>query len=310
MEIEKISFKELGDDGAYEMLDTLGGEEKKFALEIIESFRDEDLEIPSAFSVTDGAMLVRAYFQGDFYFTYPIMLSDSADISAAIDKTLRYAMLEAITPTFECVPREGLDLFFDNGYRHLVINKSQFDPSDETYSVTVRNEEMISPFYPEGEYEDITLFPLVDEDFRDYARLCRDVENNKYWGYDYREDFEADVPDEIFLKNAKKDYATHSSVALSVKKESTFLGEALISCFDFKGGADISIRLLPEYHGKGYGKKTLFALLEICRGLGLRVAYARVFNENLPSIALFSSLADGEKEKDGVTVFDFKLYES
>ena len=66
MEIEKISFKELGDDGVYEMLNTLGSEEKKFALEIIESFRDEDFEIPSAFSVTDGAMLVRAYFQGDF----------------------------------------------------------------------------------------------------------------------------------------------------------------------------------------------------------------------------------------------------
>ncbi len=309
MEIEKISFKELGYDDVFGMLETLPEDEKRLAREIVESFDGEDFEIPCAFSVTDGVMLVRAYFKGFFYFMYPIPISENANLSAAIDKTLRYAMLESIIPQFEGVTEEGLEVFRSIGCRHLNIEKSQFDEDGETYSVIVQNEKMLSLFLPQGEFEDITLYPLVDEDTADYARLCRDTENNKYWGYDCREDFEPDAPDSVFIENAKRDYRAQSAVALSIKKGKTFLGEALVSCFDFKGGADISIRIIRSRQGKGYAKKALEALLEICRKMELGTVYARVFNENLPSMSLFSKRADSKKEKDGITVFTFKLYE-
>ncbi len=104
MKIEKISFAELGTDEIEKMLSLLSGAERENVVEIIDGFSEEDFEIPAAFSLTDGAIVIRAFFEGEFYFIYPIEIRDDADICLAIDRTVRYAMLEGVVPVFECVP--------------------------------------------------------------------------------------------------------------------------------------------------------------------------------------------------------------
>ena len=307
MKIEKISFVEVGEEKLSKMLSALPEDERLEAEAVIEDFENQGFIIPFAFSVTDGVIVVRGIYNDDIFFVFPIEISEKTDISAAINKVLRFAMLEGIEPHFECVPREALGLFFDEGYRHLGIEISPYDDTDKTYTVIVKNECMLVKTPPEYEGEEIELSLISADYITEYARLCRDVENNKYWGYDYRDDYPVECPDIVFAEDARDGLITNSSITYLITKDGVLLGEALISCFDFKGGADLSIRIFPEYQRQGYADKALTAVLELSSKLGLRYLYARVFKENLPSIRFFERRCDEASEADGVQVFIFKV---
>ena len=77
--------------------------------------------------------------------------------------------------------------------------------------------------------------------------------------------------------------------------------------FDGRGGAEMAIRLLPEYCGKGYGKKLALALIELGRQMTLSDLYAVVDAENLISKNLFSSVMEKTYEDDFTATFRIEL---
>ena len=304
MKIDKISFLSADEKDVGGLLLGISQGEREEALSIIEYYLSYGSDFSFAFALFDGALLVRCFDGAEYFFAFPHSLREGADIGAAIEKCVRYAVFEEIEPVFAGVPADEAALFFSLGFRH--INADSESPESDTYRVTLKNECSLVSEYPEASNKVVSLSRLTGEDEADYARLCRDENNNKYWGYDFREDYEG-CSDAFLLELAERDFLSSSALSFAIRTKNCFLGEALLSNFDFKGGADISIRILPEHQKKGYASSTLSLLFEIAESIGLTALYAGVDAENVPSLALFSKNADERSDKDGIVIFKYYL---
>ena len=77
----------------------------------------------------------------------------------------------------------------------------------------------------------------------------------------------------------------------------------ILYSFDFRGGAEIGVRLLPEYGRHGYGREALetfifYALYTI----GLSSVKAKCYKENTASYKMLSSVMQKDGS-DGVFAF-------
>ena len=288
MKIDKISFSPYGSDNFFGLMESLSEEEREAAEEIVDFYVSGSQGAEFAFAVVSGNLLIRAYAEEEYSFLFPY----------------EYASLEEIEPIFEAVPTEYTELFSELGFRHIRVEPDSAD--EESRRVQLMNE--LSLF--EGELKAslgaLSLSQIEDSDAVDYARLWRDEANNKYWGYDFREDH-ADADDGFFVELARRELSSASALSLAVRSGNTFVGEALLSCFDYKGGADLSIRILPDFQRMGYAKATFEMLKRIASEIGLVKLYARVYEENIPSIRLFEAKADEKRREDDILIFTYYL---
>ncbi len=278
-----ISFTDGGGICAEEIAGALSpssGEIYGEILEIIESFSefsDEGCEF--GFAVHNNSLLVRIY-DGEMYaFVYPIALCDGVDERESLSEIGKYAVREEIPLVFCDVPSEcteTLDELFRFTERH---------GSDDGYTVRVLTELSLIPDIPKVCDGVLSLSPLCEGDIPDYARLCRDAELNKYWGYDVREDA-PDAPDGYFYDTARRGMDDGTSLTLAVRREGAFVGEAVIWGFDLNGGASLAFRILPEFQKMGYGGRALALLIRLGEELGLLEMRASVKQENIPSMKL------------------------
>lgn len=303
MNIKKIEFASR--EKILKEISSFSDSKKKKALSVVESY-PEDEDIDFSFANVCGCMAIRAFDMGRYSFVFPYELTEGADVCRAVSQIVRYCMLEELEPVFVGVPSDRMSVFFELGYRHADIDAES--PDSSTYRVSLKSECMMLSDFPEADCEAISLQPLDEGDISDYARLVRDRENNKYWGYDPFIDY-PDASDELLFDIAKREFEYSSAIILAVKKNGAFIGEASFHCFDFKGGADISVRILPEHQRKGYGGQVLSLLFEIAAEIGLVAVCARVDNANVASLSLFSRDADEEENDGHETVYTYRLYE-
>ena len=297
-----ILFYDIRENRPADILDRLPLPRKE-ALEVIECYADSDADV--AVSGAFGCLLVRIYDGGEYLFSYPYPLTESADESGAVEEVALYALREGLPLLFCDVPRESLPLLL-MGFRHADVDAE--DETAETYRVTVKSECSLIKKAPEVTYGEVTLRELRDSDREPYARICLDAENNKYWGYDFRED-EPDADAEYFMSVAKNERALGTAISFAVLSGGEFVGEAALYAFDCRGGAEMAIRILPEYQGRGLSGDILLALFEVCRRIGLIRLYAEVFSENRPSVAFCSRHMETLSDEGGRVVFIKSFYE-
>ena len=273
------------------------------ALEIMESYLDggADAAISGAF----GCLLVRIYDSGEYLFSYPYPLTESADEAGAVEEIALYARREGLPIVFVDVPRESLPVLM-MGFRHADIDAE--DENADSYRVTVKSECSLIKKAPRVTYGKVTLRELCDEDREAYAEICLDAENNKYWGYDFRED-NPDADADFFINTAKYERAIGTAISFVVLCDGVFIGESAIYGFDCRGGAEAAIRILPEFQGRGLAGDIILATFEVCREMGLMRLYGEVFAENKPSIAFCTKHMEIISDDDGRVVFMKKLYE-
>ena len=297
-----ITFYAISENGKNEIAERLPLP-REDALEIIESYAEggADAAISGAF----GCLLVRIYENGEYIFSYPYPLIESADESGALEEIALYAKREGLPLVFFDVPRESLPILM-TGFRHADIDAE--DEYADTYRVTVKSECSLIKEAPEVTYGEVTLRELCDSDIEEYARICLDAENNKYWGYDFRED-EPEADAEFFMSTAKNERAIGTAISFAVLHGGAFVGEAALYAFDCRGGAEMAIRILPEYQGRGLSGDILSALFEICREIGLVRLYAEVFTENSPSVACCSKCMERLSDDGTRVVFIKNFYE-
>lgn len=137
----------------------------------------------------------------------------------------------------------------------------------------------------------VVLSDLTAEDKEAFCRLYTDEENNRYWGYDYREDLGdgAPTPDYFFgFQQSLKDRCEEYSLA--VRRGGALAGEAVFHNFDFHGGVEVGIRILKEEQGKGLARAGLVAMIKYAKDiLGVSRVKAKCFKENAPSKAVLLS---------------------
>lgn len=280
-----LTFDILTKENADEIIDRLlvkmPEADVDYVGEIIQSLLlDEECEY--AVSSYRGCLLIRIFDQ-KYMFLYPVAVMDDADEGIAAEHIRKYAVKEEIPLIFTDVPREGLSNLLPL-FRHANIDAE--DREGESFRVRIMSEAALLEQIPTADYQDVFLDEITADDDQDYARLSKDKETNLYWGYDYSADVENPC-DSYFREMAENEFYRGVALTFAVRYYGRFVGEASLYSFDLLGGAECSVRILPEYRGEGIAHMTLFALENVAREIGLTHLCATVDEQNIISKKLF-----------------------
>jgi len=300
-----ISFKIITDETKKDILrqlENLSESEYESALEIVLSLSFDEDDVEYAISAIAGCLLVRVFDMGRYFFLYPYEISEDADVISAIDAVSEYAMREEIPLVFSDVPKDAVSSFF--GFRHMDLDAE--DECADSYRVRIKTEcELVSEI-PNVTRGRVTLNAISEEDVGEYARLCKDKNVNKYWGYDYSLDA-IEPADEYFFDTACDEFARGISISMAIRTEDAFCGEAVIYAFDGKGAAEFAIRLLPEFHGRGLGVESVLAIADVAKSIGLTTLRSKIFSKNLPSVAMLKKVTDKWNTDGDTLIFTINL---
>ena len=189
----------------------------------------------------------------------------------------------------------------DAGDKGLRTSKLQYLPAElgAKVRIRVRNELAYLDKIPLLTSERLTLDAMNEGDKEAYNRLCLDDERNRWWGYDYRKDLKGELTEDYFLEVTKQDFQNKLAVNFAIRQEGTFIGEAVLYNFDYKGSAELGCRILPEYAGNGYGAEAFRRAAEwSIYQLGLYRLKGKCYKENEVSRKMLSACMrpDGEDE--------------
>lgn len=252
------------------------------------------------YSYFSGNLIIRFYSdEVGYHFEAPIRLTDNADVRGAYVKISEYCRLEAIPEIIVGIPSDERELVL-RGAEHY----NQGEDNDGTYAIEILTECMLCDELPECLFGDVYLGEFAESYADEYAKLVKNVNLNKHFGYNITDD----LPDGSgidFIKFVRDEFETGESMTfaatvLSDSSENVFVGEGVLYAFDGRGGASVSFRVLPDYHRRGIGRKIFLGLVKIADSLGLKTLYAGVMKENLASAALltpFSSSSCEDEEK-------------
>ena len=283
-----------------ELVDTM-----EWLQDITESAKEEGGEILLS---EEAGCLVCAYAEEGvpqaFFYPAPLLKKNSEEIALGIISD--YCRRGEICEVVSAIPEEKLPLAL-HGVRH-----ARLDGAGEGYfTLTVETECMLTSDFPELMYDDIYLSEPTSNFADEYKRLIMDEGVNKYTGYDVRRKT-PDKESAYIVEEARREFEMGKSVTAFAtiageNGENLFIGEGVLYRFDGRGGAEMSVRLLPEYCGNGYGKKLALALIELGRQMTLSHLYAVVNAENLISKNLFSSIMEKTYDDDFTAIFKIDL---
>lgn len=256
-----------------------------------------------AFDYSDDVLYVRIYDGERYVFPLPFMLSDETDAEGACLSLASYATRELIPFIITDVPRDELE-FLCSVFPH--VDAFTYEDDDDSFYVKINNECDMLDSVPSLRLDGILLDEILDSDKQRYAQLCRDRGLNKYWGYDADVDNPDGDPD-LYLSVARREIEDGVALALAIREGGEFVGEATIYGFDYRGTAQIAVRVLPSCHGRGIGSRATRALIELCRNIGVTVVKAEILNENENSIKMTSKYMTVEKRTESKTLFTLSL---
>lgn len=188
-------------------------------------------------------------------------------------------------PQVEFINRED-----DSGVQGLRTSKMQYQPIKllDKYHVFVNN-----PIF-DVEYEflsdkEISIDKILEKDKTSYNRLCLDDKLNKYWGYDYTADVDKkDVTFDTFYDMQKQDFENKENMSFAIRLNGEFIGETVLYNFTSNQIAELGIRLLPEFQGKGYAKRAYLLTRNFATKNGLKV-FSKCHKQNEPSKNMLQS---------------------
>ncbi|MBR3715348.1 MAG: GNAT family N-acetyltransferase [Clostridia bacterium] len=301
-----ISFKELNEENSSLLAAELTSENAALRAdveEIISSFAGSLDEAGFAFCLSEEFLLVRIFDGEGYIFVYPIALTDDADAKVALEKLRLYAVREEI-PLILCdVPESSLSEVEDH-FRYT----EAYAEDDDGASFTVKTLTEISraPDIPNITDGKLSLRHLAEDDIPDYARLSKNTELNKYWGYDYRAD-NKNPSDRYFYDVAHRAFDDGVALSLAVDHDGKFVGEATLWGFDLLGSCEIGFRILPEWQGRGFGSSTLALLTKLCDELGIRCIRASVMKENIISLSIIEKKMSLYRQTDSINYYMYEL---
>lgn len=175
----------------------------------------------------------------------------------------------------------------DSGDAGLRKSKMQYSPVQlvDKYNLAIHRSFDALSVYPEIPTPRLVLRAIADEDAEEFARLAADDVLNRYWGYDWRENArEENPPASWFLEDVRKDFKQKNELPLGVYFEGKLVGEVVLHNFGYQAEAEIGMRILPEWQGKGFAREALISLMDYgFIKLNLEKIEAKCFRENTAS---------------------------
>lgn len=182
----------------------------------------------------------------------------------------------------------------DSGDPGLRTSKQQYHPIGmaNKHLVHINSPAKWLDKFPVISSADIVLTQLRESDKEAYFSLNTDIENNRYWGYDYREDIgiTGAVNENTFFDSVQYDMRTGDSLNFAVRlsENGEMIGECILWNFTADGCAELGCRLQPSYHGKGYGKAAFGALADFAQQTMKLKVWARCHLPNEASFRMIS----------------------
>ena len=217
------------------------------------------------------------------------------------------ATAQAFARTFAVNGVRWLNREDDADDKGLRTSKLQYRPAflAEKYCFEVENELYALREIPTIRTERLTLSPLTEADREAYNRLCLDDERNRWWGYDYRKDWNGEPLETYFLNVTREDFAGHTALNFAVRLDGTCIGEAVFYNFTGRGTAELGCRIAPEFAGNGYGAEAFAAAADWgLYELQLTAVVAKCYKENLASLRMLSAAM--RKTGEDETFFHFR----
>ena len=255
-----------------------------------------------AAAIASGSLVFRIY-DGEYVFTCPVTLSKSASVTDACEEIRRYAIREEIPVTVIDVGLYELP-YVEEAFRFC--ESFEMDEDGEVFVVRPLTEAGRIEELPEIFGSKCALTPIFRDDIPDFARLCRNENTNRLFGYNYKEDYEA-APDEHFYDVMKYEEGAGLSISFAIRCEGEFAGEASLFGFDYLGGARVAIRLLPEFYGRGLGSEALSLILNFARDIDIKTLETAVKKENAPSIKMTGKFMSYIRDDGDTAVFKIDL---
>ena len=153
--------------------------------------------------------------------------------------------------------------------------------------------------------ERLTLTALRPGDKEAYNALCLDDDRNRWWGYDFRKDYDGTPYEDYFLAVAREDCARSRAVNFAVRLDGALIGEVVLYRFDSRGGAELGCRVSPDFAGHGYGTEAFAAVADwALYRLHLAHVVAKCYKENDASYRMLSSCMHRAGEDETFFYFD------
>ncbi len=183
----------------------------------------------------------------------------------------------------------------DAGDGGLRKSKLQYNPVElvdkyDVFAYTVLDSVKVLPTLSS---ERLTFGEITAKHKDEFFNLEYDLERNKFWGYDWRNDYSSPTSDD-FLKIIQDDFKNRVELPLGIFLGEKLIGEVVLHAFGYDNDCEVGVRLLPEYTGFGYASEAVKTLIDYALyELDISTVHAKCFKENLKSKKML--LASGMK---------------
>ena len=196
----------------------------------------------------------------------------------------------------------------DMGLEGLRTSKLQYKPIELKHKYYMYAKTLFDKIKPDGniEGERISLTDIEDTDAQEFFKLSSDFENNKYWGYDPREEDNFENTPEYFISFVKEMKQTKEEYSLAIRYKGEFAGEVVFHNMDVFGSVEIGVRLLTKFRGLGIGTEATKLASEYAKKIGAKKIIMKCFKENTASYNMIKKAGFTETHQTDTHTF-FKL---
>ncbi len=180
----------------------------------------------------------------------------------------------------------------DSGDMGLRKSKLQYLPAAllDKYNIAVKRTFDSLSEMPVIHTERLVLKEVAEEDAAAFAAMDKDDELNRYWGANWRDYAPKNPSDKWFLKDIRSDFKKKRELPLGIYFENSLVGEVVLHRFGYQSEAEIGMRVMRPWQGRGFAREALLGLMEygFCK-LGLERIEACAYKENAPSVYALKS---------------------
>lgn len=180
----------------------------------------------------------------------------------------------------------------DSGDMGLRKSKLQYLPAAllDKYNIAVKRTFDSLSELPVIHTDRLVLKEIADEDAAAFAAMDKDDELNRYWGANWRDYAPKNPSDKWFLKDIRSDFKKKRELPLGIYFENSLVGEVVLHRFGYQSEAEIGMRVMRPWQGRGFAREALLGLMEygFCK-LGLERIEACAYKENAPSLYALKS---------------------
>lgn len=168
------------------------------------------------------------------------------------------AMAQAFAREF-CAGLKYINREDDAGDPGLRKSKLQYNPVDraDKYNLTPLRVIDKMKAVPSFRTERLEIREISKESKEELYRMEIDAERNKFWGYDWREEFGGDPTPDDFLESIRRDFTIRDEAPMGLYLGGKLIGEVVLHNFGYRHECEVGVRLLPEYEGNGYAREAV-----------------------------------------------------